>query len=137
MKNPETGKQELKTFYAERIRPQEEILKIWKKYNKTAFSYHKTFFGSKDYFFLRYEDFASQPEYYLKKMLEHIGYEYEPEMLNLNRFENHMVCGNASRINAVKIQKPFETWRKKLSRKQLEYFNKYGQKFNQKLGYQS
>lgn len=135
MRNSETGEQETKTFYTDGKRAKEEILKIWQKANKSAFIYHKNIMKNKNYFFMRYEDFANQPEKYLKRLLQFIELEYEQEMLDLNRFENHMVCGNASRINAEKILKPFNSWKEKLTQDKLDYFNKYGRRFNKKLGY--
>jgi len=133
--DPETGKQEMKTYYSDRKRTKQEILKIWKKANKTAFKYHQTNGKNKDYFFLRYEDFTNQPEKYLKDLLQFVGLEYEPEMLDLNRYVNHMVSGNASRINASEIHAPSEIWKKKLNGSERDYFSKKGQKFNHKLGY--
>lgn len=97
--------------------------------------YHKYLGRKEDYFLLRYEDFANSPEYSLKEILTFLGLEYEPEMLDLNRFQNHMVSGNASRLNAEKIQKPFNTWETELTDKEINYFNKKAGRLNQKYGY--
>lgn len=133
--NPDTGQKEIKTFYAEQKRPKEEIVRIWKRDNIESLFYHKYLGRKEDYFLLRYEDFANYPEYSLKEILSFLGLEYEPEMLDLNRFQNHMVSGNASRLNAEKIQKPFNTWETELTDKEINYFNKKAGWLNQKYGY--
>ncbi|MFW5804761.1 MAG: sulfotransferase domain-containing protein, partial [bacterium] len=137
IKNPETGDLENKTFFSNHKRTEAESINIWKKDNKQALLYHNSvFFGKNGYYFMRYEDFANYPEKELNKLLNFIGVEYETEMLNLKRYENHMVSGNASRINAQSIEKPFEGWKEQLTEKQLDYFNRKAKKLNQKFGYQ-
>jgi hypothetical protein len=137
LKNEDTGKYETKTYYADKTREKDEILKIWKRDNYQSFFYHNLFRKGKDYFFIRYEEFANHPEQILIPLLQFIGHPYEEEMLDLNRFENHMVSGNASRINALKILPPFENWYTELSEERLAYFQKKGRKLNTRLGYDS
>lgn len=135
IRNAESGKIEMKRFYAESKKSLSEIVKLWINDNMDVYRYHKPE-TNPEYYFMRYEDFANDPENQLISLLKHLNLHYEPEMLNLNRLQNHMVAGNASRINAETIQKPSEKWKTGLSKKQLEYFDKSAKKYNQKLGYQ-
>jgi hypothetical protein len=133
LKNPETNKYEMQTFYSDKKRQKEEIVNLWKRDNFGAYTHR--FINHKDYFFLRYEDFTTHSTKSLKGILAFLGLPYEEEMHDLNRYENHMVSGNASRINAERILKPFENWEKKLSHAELAYFQKKGGWLNKKLGY--
>jgi hypothetical protein len=131
--DPQTGKEQTKTYYADTVRPVNNSVKRWKKDNQSAFSFFKE---QNNYYFLRYEDLASNPETELKALLEFLGLSFEPKMLNLNRHTNHMVSGNASRINAEKIEPPFNSWKKELDPQKITYFNSKAGKLNSKLGYQ-
>ena len=133
LKNPKTDEYEMQTFYSDKKRSKESIVKLW-KFDNFAASFHKLI-NNKRYYFQRYEDFAKQPKNSLKSILAFLGLPYEEEMLDLNRYDNHMVSGNASRINAERILKPFENWKKKLSRDELAYFQIKGGWLNKKLGY--
>jgi len=134
IKNPDTGKYEMKTYYAENVRSVKESIKIWKRNNLQALYFHKLL-NMKHYYFLRYENFTSEPEKQLKKLLSFLGVQYESEMLNLNRYKNHMVSGNASRINAEKIEKPFNSWKNELNKEKIKQFERKAGWLNRKFGY--
>ena len=137
LKNSSSGEFEKKTFIAEKKRDIDEAISIWIKDNAKAEKYHNSFFyGNNNYFLQTYEKFANNPKEELKNIIEFIGFSYEVEMLNLNRFQNHMVSGNASRINASEIQRPYSKWKNSLTDDQIQYFNLKAKKLNQKYGFQ-
>jgi hypothetical protein len=134
LKNSKTGREEMKTFYSEKNRTPEEVVSLWKAANFEAEIYHNIL-SKNNYNLLRYEDFTGSPEIILQEILPTLGLEYEKEMLDLNRYDNHMVSGNASRINATRIQKPINSWAEKLTEDEISYFNKKAGRMNKKYGY--
>ena len=134
VKNRTTGVDEMKTYYAENVRSDEEIVNLWKRDNRLSLLYHNLF-SSSNYYQLTYEEFVDNPKVALISLLQSINYKFESEMLKLNRYTNHMVSGNASRINATSINQPSEIWRNKLSKDQLNYFEKKAGRLNRKFGY--
>lgn len=133
-KNPKTGEYEMKTYYAENICSVKESIKIWRRDNLQALYFHKLL-NSKYYYFLRYENFTSEPEKQLIKLFNFFGGQYESKMLNLNRYKNHMVSGNASRINAEKIEKPFNSWKNELNKEKNKQFERKAGWLNRVFGY--
>lgn len=134
IKNESTGIYEMKTVFTGVPKTDEEIIGIWKKDNRLS-SYYHNFFTSSNYYKLYYESFTNNPKEEFQKLINFIGFEFEDEMLDLTRYKNHMVAGNASRINATSIHAPLEIWRDNLTIDELAYFNKKARRMNESFGY--
>lgn len=85
--------------------------------------------------FIKYEDFTKNPEKYLTLIYKKNNLLYENSVLNLGINENHIMGGNASRMNAKKIKKQDEAWRSNLDKNILENFSNRAGWFNKILGY--
>ena len=85
--------------------------------------------------FIRYEDFTTNPSKYLKQIYKAVNLYYEVTALNLGENENHILGGNASRINAKKIQPQDDKWLINLDKNQLRMFNIKAGWFNRLIGY--
>ena len=92
-------------------------------------------FNRKKTIFIRYEDFTDNPSKYLKQIYKEVNLDYEEAVLNLGGNENHILGGNASRINAKKIRKQDEDWKKRMDKKMIKKFNNRAGLFNIILGY--
>ena len=85
--------------------------------------------------FIRYEDFTSNPSKYLADIYNEVGLTYEDSALDLGGNENHILGGNASRINAKRIKKQDDAWRTNLDDNLLKKFNTRAGWFNKLIGY--
>jgi hypothetical protein len=112
----------------------ETAINTWRKDNLKALLYLKLF-RSRNSILVRYEDFALFPAATLKRICRFIGIPFESAMLRLDRKTNHMICGNPSRINAKKVEKPSQKWRLELDSGLLRLFNKKAGFLNRYLGY--
>jgi len=90
---------------------------------------------NKQSMFIRYEDFTDNPEKYLKIINKNVDLIYESSALNLGDQENHILGGNASRMNAKKINKIDDAWRTNLDKKTVKKFNSRAGWLNKIVGY--
>ena len=111
-----------------------KIINKWLYINIRNFLILKIF-RKKKTFFLRYEDFVSNPANYLKNIYDWINLNFQESALQLDRSENHILGGNSSRINAKEIKKQDDTWKSNLDEKILSKFNKRAGWFNKIIGY--
>jgi len=84
---------------------------------------------------VKYEEFTDKPEYFLKLIFRKVNLDYEKSVLDLGENENHILGGNASRINAKKIKKQDDAWRRNLDKTLLKMFNRKAGWFNKLIGY--
>jgi hypothetical protein len=122
-----------KTCKDEIVNP-ETAINRWRKDNLKALFALKLF-RNQNSIMVRFEDLADFPEVILGKICRFIGVPFERDMLKLDRKANHMICGNASRINARRIEKPQEKWRTELDGELLKMFDKKAGILNRYLGY--
>lgn len=68
------------------------------------------------YHFLRFEDFTSDPERELARVLGEMGIEFDQEMLRFRQHESHNFSGNAHRLDAKLPEKirPVTGWEKRI-----------------------
>ena len=110
------------------------VINSWLYINLRNFIVLKLFNKRKS-IFIRYEDFTSNPSKYLKQIYKSVDLKYEETVLNLGKNENHILSGNASRINAKKIKRQDDKWQNNLDKVILGKFNKRAGWFNKLLGY--
>ena len=91
-------------------------------------------FRRKNSLLVKYEDFTNSPEIVLSRILKFANIIFEESMLQLEKGEKHIVCGNPSRINATQIHKLSKGWRK-MDKDLIKLFNKKGAWLNRILGY--
>jgi hypothetical protein len=135
LKDPVTGERQWKTFYSKTGRSIDESIRVWCRDNREAMRF-ELMIRKNRFIRIKYEDLANSPEKTLGKLMDFLEQEYEPGMLNLRRYVNHMVSGNASRINAVEITPPSDHWIEWMTANMIQRFEKKAGKLNRKLGYQ-
>lgn len=111
-----------------------KLIDTWSYINIRNFIILKLF-RKKDCFFMKYEDFTDNPEHELKTIFDKLKLSYEESALNLGYHKNHILGGNSSRINAKKIKKQDDAWRRNLDKNLLNKFNKRAGWLNKLLGY--
>lgn len=85
---------------------------------------------------VRYEDFASDPELWLKNVCHFAGVEFEPDMLGLDPRPDHQIRGNQLRFGPLKPIQLIETWREKLTEEQLATVRGIAACAMKRLGYE-
>jgi hypothetical protein len=124
----------LRKYQGEKGKKPSAVINSWLYINLRNFIILKLFYRSKTSF-VRYEDFTSEPAKILDDIYTSVQLNFEEDALNLGENENHILGGNASRINAKKIKKQDDAWLKNLDKEILKKFNRKAKWFNQLIGY--
>lgn len=124
----------LRKYQGEKGKKPSTVINSWLYINLRNFVILKLFYRYKTSF-VRYEDFTSDPAKTLKKIYTSVQLNFEIEALNLGEKENHIMGGNASRINAKSIKKQDDAWRKNLDINLIKEFNSRAGWFNKLMGY--
>lgn len=110
----------------------------WKNYYTRALDTLEKHVPAEHLYRLRYEDLVAEPEATLKQICNFIGVPYESSMTDLSGGERHVVNGNRGtkkrRHGGIQAD---TRWRDQLKGEDLDFFNKYGDEINRKLGYES
>jgi len=85
---------------------------------------------------VRYEDLASQPMVEVRRICESLSLSFEPQMLRFYETLQHSVGGNNMRFRGQQEIRLDSSWSDKLSRDDLQYFEKHAGPLNRALGYQ-
>lgn len=85
--------------------------------------------------FVKYEEFTANPVNEMKRIYKHLNIDFEDSALDLDKNENHILGGNASRMNAKKVNKSDEAWKTNLDPKALKAFNLKAGWFSKIMGY--
>lgn len=112
-----------------------DSLKGWRNYYRRALRILDTGVPASNLLKLRYEDFASKPDDFGRRLCEFCGLDFESQMLDLGAATRHMVNGNDTRFKAGRGIYLDERWRTQLSVGDLEYFLRKGGAMNSRLGY--
>jgi len=115
----------------------EGIINKWVKGNRLIERIIFVFGLQKQAMMIRFEDFLNAPIDTISRVLEKVSLVYHPSMLNFEFGDNHIVCGNPSRLNAMKLQKEKEkNWAEELRPDLMEKFlASDAPKINEKYGY--
>jgi hypothetical protein len=128
---------EKKSFYSDSDHKKidtKSSVKSWVNYNKRVKNTMQ-FIPTHKKYFLRHEDFLTDPEKHLKNICNLLGINYQNTMLNLENDHNHILGGNASRVNAKSIQKFSKPDYSNLSEEDHQLFEQIAEKFYKKMGY--
>lgn len=124
----------LRNYQGKKDKNPSKVINSWLYINVRNFIILKLFYRSKTNF-VRYEDFTADPTKILTNLYTSVNLDFELNTLNLGENENHILGGNASRINAKKIQKQDDAWLKNLDKEILNNFNRKARWFNKLMGY--
>ncbi len=114
----EDGEQEMKTFAAgEKSYDFNDHLEAWIRYNKKALNFLRWLPG-KNRMIIGHEAFISDPGLVLEQLCERMGLAFDSRMNTLDNDHNHILGGNASRVNANAIL-PQQSNLKNLTAEQL------------------
>lgn len=109
-------------------------VKSWVFANSLYFILLKLF-RNKKHIMVKHEDFCNKPKETLQQICKFAKINYEDEMLNIGKHENHILGGNSSRINAKEIRKQDEAWRNNLNKEDLKMFLSKAGWLNSLFGY--
>jgi hypothetical protein len=124
------------SFFSDKNRKQiKQYIGNWMRYNKKV-SRVLRFIPGKAKYFLRYEDFIKQPEKHLIAICHSIGIDYQPKMRALRNDHNHILGGNAARVNAKEILYREQADYSNLTIEDLRLFERITGTYYKKMGYQ-
>lgn len=84
---------------------------------------------------VRYEDLCADPEETLRRICEWLGLPYSDELVALRPAEHHTIAGNKIRLQRGMAIRLDESWRAKLTPRQLWIFTLLAGAENRRLGY--
>ena len=114
--------------------PAEQAAKTWLRDNRMAgFIYKSGPAGTLKK--IHYEDLCSNPEQTMREIADFIERPYSPDVLQLRGRERHLIGGNRMRFSGEEKIVNSETWKSRLSDRDLIVFNRVAGSFNRKLGY--
>lgn len=146
-------KRDLKAIYASLKRQEKPInfkdalLDYYKQIKKINKFYTNT--SIKDKIFIDYERFCKNPEYYVNKLTNFLGIQYEEKMLNFQKHKHHLIGGNTKllfyghnkidELQKILNIKPKDTeyyknlegiklddrWKNELTKEEINYINNY------------
>ena len=134
MYDDQKGEKVRRRYPSAPIPPKASIL-TWKRDNYRILNAKHLFFKN-NYFIIRYEDFCNEPKKTLKDLLSAIGLDFEEKMLVFQFGDNHIIGGNSSRLNALVIQPPSDSWKQDLSPENLRLFDRIAGRMNRRFGYE-
>lgn len=112
-----------------------DSIKGWRRYYRNALPKLLKRVPKSCLLIMKYEDLASRPEYWGSEICSRVGITYEPKMMDLNSNVRHMASGNDTRFLAAKGIRLDERWRRDLTNREFEYFEKHAGNLNRELGY--
>lgn len=113
----------------------EKAVDTWLWANKYALRVCKNYLDDKDVYFLRLEDFCNDPARHLSSILKFMDVGENINILPIKESKLHII-GNKMRLSFDgKIRKHDDSWRKNLTKDQLNYFDKKAKKMNEMFGY--
>ena len=85
---------------------------------------------------VHYEDLAQDTDSELSRICQFLGVEYEPSMKEFASHRHHITNGNDMRFNESSEIRLDTSWQTKLSREDLEYFQRVAGEVSRDLGYE-
>jgi hypothetical protein len=129
------GSGEVRVFKKKKIKDPYDIVNGWVRQTVFCLTLLKIFAKKKDIINVQYEKLVTEQEASVKEIMQWIGVDYSPGILDLSQNENHMMGGHPARINAKKINPPSEVWREKLPKEMQDIFQSKAGRLNKHLGY--
>jgi hypothetical protein len=111
-------------------------LNAWKLHYSRSLPLLKKQVDERDILRVRYEDLAMNTAEEVARLCEFLGLTYEYQMLDFSSKVHHSTNGNNMRFSTSSEIKLDSSWRDKISKKDLEYFDKRAKSLNRDLGYQ-
>ncbi len=111
-------------------------LRAWKNHNARALTLLKQHVAPEHVLRVMYEDLVGNTCNELAKICKFAGLEFEEGMLEYTTKSHHNTAGNDMRFSSSSLIKPPDvTWKEKMSKECMLYFNKKADALNQSFGY--
>ncbi|MDA1086047.1 MAG: sulfotransferase [Verrucomicrobia bacterium] len=114
--------------------PAERAAKTWLHDNRMAGSIFRSG-PSMNLKALRYEDLCRDPESTMRELADFLEKPYTEDILHLRGRERHLIGGNRMRFSGEDKIVNVETWKSRLTEKDLAVFERTAGPLNRKLGY--
>jgi hypothetical protein len=83
-----------------------------------------------------YENLAADPASELRRICEFVGVAFDAQMLDFRSRVHHVLAGNDMRLDDSSAIRVDSAWRDRLTRDDLEYFERRAGTLNRALGYE-
>lgn len=113
----------------------DQSVKSWLWANRNIERVNKNYVPSNGILNIKFEEFCHEPEKNISKILNFIGTDPHLEIKSIRESGLHIIGNRMRHTFDGTIRKPDESWRKNLSKKQLDYFEKKAGWLNRKFGY--
>ena len=92
--------------------------------------------AAKNYLEVRYEDLVSKPEITLRKILDHIGDTWDPEMLEYHKIKRNLAGeSSAEQVGKPLNEAPLRRWEQELNEKDISRIELIAAPLMKELGY--
>lgn len=125
-------------FYSglKRGKPRREALSSWLLSNQRALPLLESQVAPSDVLRVSYEHLAADPERELRRICQFIGVAFDKQMLDFRSRVHHVLNGNDMRLADSAAIRVDTTWRERLTRDDLDYFERRAGVLNRALGYE-
>ncbi len=112
-----------------------KAVKGWKKYYSRAIRLFDAVMDEKHLIKVKYEDIVKDPSSEIKRICSFLNLQFEEGMLDFANHTHHITNGNDMRFLKSSEIRADNSWKTKLKKSDLEYFEKHAGDINQQLGY--
>lgn len=109
---------------------------LWTKYYSRTLSLINKYVKDADVIRVKYEDLVENTDKELKRICDIVNLTYESNMKNFTEKIHHIANGNDMRLSKTSTINLDKTWKKNLTKPELEYFNRYAGELNKSFGYE-
>lgn len=119
----------------EQLSPFAQAVKHWVRVNRNILLFSNRT-KKQDKYVLRYEDLCTDPQKSLERLLKGLRADVPALSTELQKVDRHNLGGSPSRLDLSQTTIQLdERWRKEISARQLEEFDRFGSRMNRILGY--
>jgi hypothetical protein len=124
-------------FYSslKRGKARQAALDTWLRSLSRALPLLESQIPARDVLRVSYEDVAADPESQLRRICAFIGVAFDAQMLDFRSRVHHVLAGNDMRLDSSGTIKADTVWQDRLTRGDLDYFERRAGALNRALGY--
>ena len=115
--------------------PRNRAVVGWKRYYSRAIPLFDTIIDANSLIQVKYEDIIKDPSEELKRICSFINLKFEEDMLNFADHTHHITNGNNMRFSKLSQIRDDNSWKTKMEKSDLVYFDKHAGDINRRLGY--
>jgi hypothetical protein len=125
-------------FYSglKRGKPRRKALNAWLLTYRRGLPLLESQIASRDLLRVSYENLAADPARELHRICQFIGVPYDVQMLDFRSRVHHVLSGNDMRLADTAAIRVDAAWRERLTRADVDYFERRAGSLNRALGYQ-